>query len=86
MLNDPVYNECATELARQAIDRCDGDIDTAIATMFQSVTGSTATASQASQLKSLYDDLSDPSPETFDPGALAIVANTILNLDQALTK
>ncbi|TWU56142.1 PSD1 and planctomycete cytochrome C domain-containing protein [Rubripirellula reticaptiva] len=91
-LNDPVYQECSHALADRSLALCDGSIEHTIQRMYRSVTGKFPTDLESTELLSLYRDLCDPSAEdqfadqTVDRAAMAIVANTILNLDKALTK
>ena len=101
-LNDPVYSECAQALARRAVqvqsdqrqDRSNS-VKTAdvVAWMFRSATSDPPTPLERDELVALYKDLCGGSAEPADSAdaainwdALTIVANTILNLDKALTK
>lgn len=96
MLNDPVYFECSQHLATRA--RKAGGTNSAdwIKWSFQTVTQQSPTAATLAELDALYwavlaefrqvpeqDPTRVSSPEL---AALAVVANTILNLDEALTK
>ncbi|QDT02919.1 Planctomycete cytochrome C [Rubripirellula lacrimiformis] len=95
-LNDPVYQECSAALAKNAIDQSGESVEVAIDSMFRSVTSQTPNDLERSALLSLYTDLRSPPTSSSDDGAdnnddidlptLSIVANTILNLDKALTK
>ncbi|MGB7328443.1 MAG: PSD1 and planctomycete cytochrome C domain-containing protein [Rubripirellula sp.] len=91
-LNDPVYQECSHALADRSLTISHGSIEHAIERMYRSVTGQFPTDLESAELMSLYRDLCDPSSTAqaadskVDSAAMSIVANTILNLDKALTK
>ncbi len=87
-MNDPVYQECADALADRASEACDDAIAPMIDWMFRSATSQVPTELESSELLSLYQDLKSPMPsdDQTDRAAMSIVANTILNLDKALTK
>lgn len=86
-LNDPVYIECADAFANRAVG-IDATPETAMRWMFQAATQQEPSDLELRELRSLYDDLrstATPDDQT-DVAALVIVANTILNLDKAMTK
>jgi hypothetical protein len=92
-LNDPVYVQCAQELAARALETAGPAASTAITSMFLATTQRRPTELESKELRLLYDDLraepvkSAGADESLaDMAAMAIVANTILNLDKALTK
>jgi len=96
MLNDPVYIECSQGLADRAREAGGATPADWIRWSFQSVTQRTPTVATLVELNGLYEaaiaeyeQASEPGPtQSASPesAALAVVANTILNLDQALTK
>ena len=96
LLNDPVYVECSQRLADRAREVGGATAADWIQWSFQTVTQRPPTAATLAELNALYEaalaeyeqvSKQDPtqaaSPET---AALAVVASTILNLDEALTK
>jgi len=120
-LNDPVYVECGTALAKRAADQQaqltseSKKLDAIIGWMFETVTGNSPSDLELTELVLLYAKLSEgptaasdalgavddvsikqdsvddhdesKSKEgTLNQEALAIIANTILNLDSAFTK
>lgn len=91
-LNDPVYVECASGLAKRAIELSSAETDdfeiaVAIAWMYRAVTQRTPSDVESTELNQLYRDLYDQSAsDSVDINALSIVANTIMNLDRAVTK
>lgn len=100
-LNDPVYVECAQALAERATQSVsDATVSDSIAWIYQAVTQRPPTEADLGELESLYADLfaerqtskaeakagSETETETVDIHTLSVVANTILNLDRALTK
>ncbi len=86
-LNDPVYTECAQAFAGRASDVAGESVNEAITWMVRAAIGSDPTDLEMNQLQKLYADLcEEDSDAEFDRPAMAIVANTILNMDKALTK
>ncbi|QDV85081.1 Planctomycete cytochrome C [Stieleria magnilauensis] len=94
-LNDPVYVECGRALATRATELSaaddSADVADAIEWMYWAVTQRPPGQLEIDELTQLYHDLrEDPSGDAARGGialdALAIVANTILNLDRAVTK
>ena len=98
-LNDPVYLEASYQLAKNT--RISNDVDKSIANSYEKATFKKITPSTLNALKELYQvslneftengEASElflhfekqPTPEL---GALTIVANAIMNLDEFLTK
>ena len=85
-LNDPVYVECSQSLARLGAIAFPDDPAQQVAWMYRAVTQCEPNAREQAALVSLLDDLNSDDLKTDDSSALGIVANTILNLDRALTK
>lgn len=93
-LNDPVYVECAAELATRAIRASQStapDPASIIAWMYRAVTqrmpGPIETVELIRLYQDLYEDLQEnKTQDTIDTHAMSIVASTILNLDRAVTK
>ncbi|WP_419194217.1 PSD1 and planctomycete cytochrome C domain-containing protein [Novipirellula herctigrandis] len=96
-LNDPVFVECGEALARSAIehhasqkDRAESidspDVEAVIATMVENVTQQPVSETDASELRSLYDQLCGNDKTGIDFDAMAIIGNTLLNWERALTK
>ncbi|MEM9645232.1 MAG: DUF1553 domain-containing protein, partial [Planctomycetota bacterium] len=101
-LNDPVYVECGESMARQVVaSHPESDGEALVATMLRWITQQPPTSRQVDILTQLYSQLKStpdfeqttttqghPEPRLgeVDLEALAIVANTILNADAALTK
>jgi hypothetical protein len=92
-LNDPVYVQCAEELATRGLENSGPAPRAAITWMFLAATQEIPTELELQELQSLYEDLRSERSEAdgndksrADAAAMAIVANTILNLDKALTK
>ncbi|TWU50947.1 Planctomycete cytochrome C [Rubripirellula tenax] len=86
-LNDPVYQECSHALADRVTDDCQGSVEHAIQRMYLAATSQMPTDLESGELMSLYEDLVHSSTNPSDTSsAMSIVANTILNLDKALTK
>ncbi len=91
MLNDPVYWECAQELAKQAAKAVNGNAAGQIDYAFRRALLREPTELESSELLALYDSLAEASAEvsmrdapTADPLSLTISA--MLNLDDFLTK
>jgi hypothetical protein len=89
-LNDPVYVECAQALAKLATNESVSNASNSsgvIQWIYRSVTQRTPGEVEVKELNQLYDDLrEDKTKDAIDENALSIVANTILNLDRAVTK
>ena len=95
-LNDPTYLELSQGLATRAQGVGGQSARQWIGWIYQSVTQRVPTVAAQSELEKLYemalDEYEHSSPETWDwtdsteVAALAIVANTVFNLDEALTK
>jgi mono/diheme cytochrome c family protein len=99
-LNDAAFVECATALARRAEAQPDiqgaDDHEQRIAWIYEVVTGAPPEPSVIAELKQLFGEAARSYPPGDGPHkalgdwaeqyALTIVANTVLNLDEALTK
>jgi hypothetical protein len=86
-LNDPVYAECGEALVDRAIQATNNSADQTIAWMVRAAIGTDPTDVESKELNTLYKDLSGKEPTAeVDRAAMIIVANTILNMDKALTK
>ena len=97
-LNDPVFLECSDALARSAVQAYPRDVRRQIESIFSAVTQRDPTPQQLDALVSLFEDLvdeheaseeqanNDLSSDESNDNRLSIVANTVLNLDWALTK
>ncbi len=95
-LNDPTYIELSQGLAAHALEVAGPSSSKSIARIYQSVTQRKPTAATLAELEKLYEAALDEyqqAPEgsldwadSAEVAALAIVANTVLNLDEALTK
>jgi hypothetical protein len=98
-LNDPVFVECSEALARRAEASRPSDPVRQIAWMCEAVTQRQPSARELAALESLYSDLtvdndhalgtdsdSATGVDSNRSAAMSLVANTILNLDWALTK
>jgi hypothetical protein len=95
-LNDPVYVECADALAQRAFEFA-GDVRVAqLRWAYQAVTTEPASSTVLTELGQLYEAAYEQYGEAHDDVAewstsaeqyaLAVVANTIFNLDAALNK
>jgi len=88
-MNDPVYVEASRALARRALAESGGDAIRAIRWMVFTATQRRPSASELDTLVALFEDLKRGRGGTNEASGqepLVIVANTILNLDKALTK
>ncbi|MFK8111465.1 MAG: PSD1 and planctomycete cytochrome C domain-containing protein [Rubripirellula sp.] len=88
-LNDPVYVECAQALAKRSLNTIgsnEANLTAAIEWIYRSATQRMASEKELQELTQLYVDLQTEEPNRIDLPTLSIVANTILNLDRALTK
>ena len=85
-LNDPVYVECSDAYAARSNEQ-HGKVSDAIAWMFYGAVGRPPTGPEKEELERLYTDLSgNEEKDGIDLSAMKIVANTLFNLDEALTK
>ena len=96
-LNDPVFVECAQALARRACMATDNDLDNTLTWMYRAVCQQSPSAPTLEQLKKLHATAfaaydadgaggQHSLGENADAFAHTIVANTLLNLDRAMTK
>ncbi len=97
-LNDPVYMECARELADLLFENApeDSDMVSLLKQGFERVTGKVAQTEDIEDLRQLYDvavehyqsdtEASSAVAESPRKAALTLVANALLNLDMVLTK
>ena len=95
-LNDPAFVECATTLARRAKQDVPDGARQQIDWMYTTCTSEPITEPIAAELISLYEDAMDryrdddpamkPHGATAEEFAMSIVAQAILNLDEALTR
>ena len=95
-MNDPVYMECASALARNMHSQAGGDLSEKIRFGWHQVLGQTPSSQDLSDLMDLYESALatyDANPDlakrlNAEPAvaALTLVANTLLNMDSFLTK
>jgi hypothetical protein len=95
-LNDEAYVECATGLAERMIAEGGETAGERIAWGYRAATGREATASTLADLTGLYEtafqqygadgEASKQLGSTPEAAAMAVVASTLLNLDEVLTK
>jgi hypothetical protein len=96
-LNDPVFIECAQALARRARTVAGDDTDEAVTWMYRVVCQRAPSEQARRQLLELHaaatrefagngDAELPPSGQDAESFAMTIVANTLLNLDRAVTK
>ena len=95
-LNDPVYLECSRALAKRMVTEAGADMEQQIAHGYLLATQQTANASTLKLLTDLHakfladyqakPDVSKLLATTPEEAAMTVIANTILNLDAALTK
>lgn len=100
-LNDPVYMECARELAGRLLEGANPtaeafEIGCVLKSGFERVTGQSASVDDIQDLKQLYEmalehyqtdtEASQEVAPTPEHAALTLVANALLNLDMVLTK
>jgi mono/diheme cytochrome c family protein len=95
-LNDTAYVECAVALAERMREHAPSDAAEQIAHGYERATGRRPSAESARVLQALYDsalaeyraqpELAAKLADSPEQAALALVANTILNLDLTLTK
>jgi hypothetical protein len=94
-MNDPVYLECAVALAKRALTHSPA-LPERIAFAFETVTGQVPSAADVSDLSDLHASALEnyranpalSSKISNDPhlSAMAVVANTVLNLDAAMNR
>jgi hypothetical protein len=95
-LNDEAFIECAQGLAEQMIAQDSSSLDERIAWAFERATSQEPSAGNLKRLQNLFEnahqyyethsDESDKLGKSAEQAAYVIVASTILNLDEALTK
>lgn len=95
-LNDTAYVECAVALAERMLEHAPGDVPAQIANGYERATGRLPSDANSQVLRTLYDtaladyraqpELAAKLADSPEKAALALVANTILNLDLTLTK
>jgi hypothetical protein len=95
-LNDPVFLECSQALAKRMTDEASPDLEARIKYGYLLSTQQTASSDTVTILKQLHADFLEDfktSPEKSqkvgkspEDAALTVIANTLLNLDAAITK